>query len=1226
MKKLSKFIYFIFAFALITCLSIFNPAIDFASAEESSTQEGSKSITISHSTIVDTIEAGDEEGLKIPMPTVHNDVDGKAYVVVTDRSGVQYIYDVTTGLTLDKDHNPIMVKDQSDNDVNIKYFKKYTSADVETDVATDVAYIKVAKHGKGTYTVQYKVVDGNKTFYSEVKTVKVKSVAYSWNFESKGATKNIIPATTKADYKLTLPLPTIDNTLDDTTITYSKDDMGSNIVVTNSGRDVTADVLTKGTGTDNNLYFTPTLEDGETSDTYIIKYIAKDTLNTIPDKTFTVKVTKDYETEAELEVTHNVITNVQQGAKYTFPTANVTDKTHNKSSVEVSTEIIIKRLGEEDVVLKNQYDYVFPVTGNKEDTYTIEYKVTDAFGNIATSKSTSFTVYDKKPHTVAFADNYTVNKDAQTGEITFTDTASGKDVITNAEYLIPNEVGRGGFYVPAIYFEDYVNSYEDIIEANEGKTDEDKLIVRKLVATDGSGLEFDIDSNDNGSYEANKTAGLSYNNVVKFTFTQKTGKKDGEDHLYEISEYGGMTFKLVYSVKDTVNSSSREATTYTIKVAKADALTNNVDHGLTMKFPTINDEIDPRAELAFTTPTAKEETTDTNLVIDERVEVRTYYYYGSKSDIQTQLTNYINSIKTNDYIEKYGYNFDGEEGFLDYVADNSSIGLSRIFKVKDGKTILPALKDIDYVNQSQVTIFAVAINDQGQFIIKAQEVAIKNTSTDDTAPVAGTFGSIYTLNGVAENSKFSQNIEIDIPGLTFTDADTSLQVGVRCYVDTPEQTVGVSIQDFVEGCGISSAKLTTTYAGTYYIIYTATDDAGNQTSYMSTFQVASTEKGYIDVENGTSISKNVGDEVVLNIKLAGNGVYDDVKFKVSWGDNKPSGLGSVANSYRFDKAGTYVATITTEYTMNDGAIDVKDTPSVTVTITVTEPTMEWGADINELLTDRTVNEDEEVLLEVISATENGTDIPATPSVVFVDNNDKETAVELTFDHERNCWRFVATEDGIYKVTYTATTEYNSMSKSFNITCGDYYDPTINIASNKLQDSKVIYDGQDITFTAEFKQETSNNEEDDMTGKYILTVIGKNADGKELFNYDINVNLKDTNAEEQTNNFTPSSWTLSLTGDNASSKTTSGNKSTWTISGVGSYELSLNVKDSNGNSATKTISFSVASKTEPKTVKDEVVGIVLIVVSVVLLGGVILFFALAGKRNKAKRNAVRTKKD
>ena len=245
-------------------------------------------------------------------------------------------------------------------------------------------------------------------------------------------------------------------------------------------------------------------------------------------------------------------------------------------------------------------------------------------------------------------------------------------------------------------------------------------------------------------------------------------------------------------------------------------------------------------------------------------------------------------------------------------------------------------------------------------------------------------------------------------------------------------------------------------------------------------------------------------------------------------------------------------------------------------------------------------------------------------VVFIGENDKEVPVELTFDHNNNCWTFETGEiEGVYKVTYTATTQYNSESKTFKITCGDYYEPTITIAGNKLEDSKVVYNGKDIKLEATFAQESG---EGDKTGKYVLTVVASNADGKELFNYDINVNLKDTNAKEVTANFTPSSWSLSLSGDNASSKTTSGNTSKWTISGVGSYELKLTVNDANGNSATKSIKFNVSGKTEPKKVKDDVVGIVLIVVSVVILGGVILFFALAGKRNKTKRTSIRTKND
>ena len=117
----------------------------------------------------------------------------------------------------------------------------------------------------------------------------------------------------------------------------------------------------------------------------------------------------------------------------------------------------------------------------------------------------------------------------------------------------------------------------------------------------------------------------------------------------------------------------------------------------------------------------------------------------------------------------------------------------------------------------------------------------------------------------------------------------------------------------------------------------------------------------------------------------------------------------------------------------------------------------------------------------------------------------------------------------------------------------------------------------------------------------------------------NVDLKDTNALRELDYFKPNSFTFDLTGDSVSSN--GSNK--WTISGVGSYELKLTVKDNNGNTTIKTINFNVSSKTEAKKVNDNVVGIVLIVISVVILGGVILFFALAGKRNKSKRKSIKT---
>lgn len=1160
MKKISKFIYFILAFALIACVSIFNPAITFVDAEEA-TLSGN-SISISTGKISSTVEAG--ESLLIPMPVVKNADTATKYIVVKDRSGNIYNYNCEDGKTYN----------EKNEESTVSYFT-LLKADKQTVATTtdEVAYIQPTIIGKGTYSVQYKVVNGSKTYYSDVQLVQVKGVAYSWEFNAENTAKNIIPSITNPSTEYVLPLPKILNSLDENSvIEYTTADLGSNIVISRGGVDVsTTEGITR--IANDKIYFTPALA-GDDTTTYIIKYKSK--VTAFADRSYTVKVDKNYKAEAKLEVSHNSFSNVQVGAKTIFPTVNVTDKTHNKSSVEVNNVITIKKGSETVKVLEpNQYDYTFTSSGY----YTVYYSVTDAYGNTATSAAYSFNVKNKEPYQVSYADSYVT-----TGE-------NWEDnVVTDVDYLIPSEVGYGGFYLPAIYAKDYVDGYEDL------------TFSRKLILSTDTSIYFDLDSNDaehgNAAYDSTK----SYNDKVLFQFP---GTAE------EIKEkYAGTSFKLEYTATDK-DGKYATATTYTIKIADVDALSYNIDKNLIINFPIINDAIDPNAELSFTAPTAKEDPTDSNLIADSRVEVRTYYYYGDKSEIEDAVKAHIQSVAADynannddDYNEKYGYNFDS------FISTFTPSYLNRLTS-KDGKTTIK-LNPAEFASQPKVTIFAVAINDQNQFVIKAREVAINNT----TEPYAPTIISV--TNTYSDDATFNQNAIVELPTVAFTDdTDKSLEVEVKCYVDTPDQTVGISVDKFIQDTinnqwGIQTAKLTTTYAGTYYIVYTATDDAGNKASYVSTFNVAKTEKAYIEVENGSNISKNVGEEVVLNINLAGNGEYQDVNFNITWGENKPSALGSLPNSFKFDKAGTYIATISATYTMNGGTPIIAE-PSVTVTITVTEPDLEWEDDINELLTNRTANINEKIELPVVSATENGVEINATPKVTFTDKNGKKTDVEVIFDETNfNNYYFMAENDGVYTVTYTATTDYNSESKSFTVTCGDYYDPTIIIGSNKLQDSKITYNGTDITLSVKsFKQQTIDDVKQD--GKYILTVVATEGK-KEIFSYDINVSLKDMDAGKNTIEFNPDNYSFELIGDNCSSDGT--NK--WTINGVGSYQLKLTVKDANGNSTTKSISFNVANKSKAKSIKDNVVGIVLIVVSVVILGGVILFFALAGKRNKSRR--------
>ena len=1201
MKKLSKFIYSIFAFAIIACMAIFNPAINFADAWQAGDTLPDNFLSISTSKIDADVEVGEKP--VIPVPDIKAKGAVEKFIIVKDRTQVKYTYNCQTGETFnqkgDKVTDYFTLLDNSRAEVTIPTSDGTNDAAIASAIAS-VKFVEVANAYKGTYTAQYKVTKGNKTYYSNEKKIVVKGSVYSWEFNQENTTKNIIPSITSLKdingntAKYQLPLPKILNNEDNSIYeTFDVDDVNAEEVVAgvkqksikvfDGGVDITSEVLTV---EDGKVWFTPILDEHEESDTYVIKYFSP--ISAFPDETFEIKVDSTYEPKAELEVTHDSISNVQVGAVTTFPTANVTDKTHNKSTVKDEFDVNVKiTITDEDgnevpsAPTDNQYTYTFTKDGNYKITYTVK----DAYGNPASSKTTSIYVSDKKPHIISYANTYDT-----------TATNWTENVETNVDYLVPNEVGYNGFYVPAIYAEDYVTAYENL------------KFTRKLVmVVDGEEEEvsFNIDKAEDNAAYVEIEGETQFNKVIKFEFP--TTAQDPEERLEEIKEkYAGKTFKLVYTVEDE-NGKTAKIEKHTIKIADVPALANNVDKNLQISFATINENIDPQAELTFTTATGREDPADSNLTVDERIEIKTYWYYGEKALIETELQTYIDALSASDeeYEEKYGYDF---AGFMDRTGVEA-LNLTELKSVS-GKTTLSLT---NYEDQAVATVFAVAINDQGQFVIKAQELGINDTS-ETVAPEVVVVEDTYStqLNGV---TKFNQNVKVTLPSVTFKDAiDKDLALSVTCYVDTPDQSVEVVPETWLKEatgeCGIGVAKLTTTYAGTYYVVYTASDDAGNTTSYVSTFEVAKTEKGYIDVENGANISKLVEEKVKINYSLKGEGTYDNVDFDVDWGENKPSATDG-NGGYIFNKAGTYTATIKVIYYMN--GVKIEDTPSVPVTITITEPTMEWEDNVDSILTNDTADINEEIELPVISAIENGTPVTADPKVTYTNKDGKVTDVTLTT--KANSYTFKAEKDGVYKVTYTATTKYNSESKSFTITCGDYYEPTIIIAGNKLEGSKLTYQGKDIEVSATFK--TVSDEDADL-GKYTLTVVGK-SDGKEIFNYDIAVELKDKDANGETKYFAYKTYTLDVTGDNVSDS-----GSNWKIKGVGDYELKLTVTDANGNKNTKSIKFSVESKTEPKSVSDNVVGIVLIVVSVVILGGVILFFALAGKRNKSKRNTSKNK--
>ena len=71
-----------------------------------------------------------------------------------------------------------------------------------------------------------------------------------------------------------------------------------------------------------------------------------------------------------------------------------------------------------------------------------------------------------------------------------------------------------------------------------------------------------------------------------------------------------------------------------------------------------------------------------------------------------------------------------------------------------------------------------------------------------------------------------------------------------------------------------------------------------------------------------------------------------------------------------------------------------------------------------------------------------------------------------------------------------------------------------------------------------------------------------------------------------------------------------NQVAYKITEVGNYTFTVTVTDEAGNAATREFSFEVTEETYDATITYRVIGTVLIVISVLLLAGVIIYFIVS----------------
>ncbi len=924
-------------------------------------------------------------------------------------------------------------------------------------------------------------------------------------------------------------------------------------------------------------------------------------------------------------------------------------------------------------------------------SYYITYYIEDAYGNTKSITLTVNNITDSTVPEVYMAYAYTVNEDNDGVKTVVTDEDGNDDVDINYAVDLKDTYGYGELIFPAIYATDAVTSYDEFtfiryIQNTSTKTIyyldnlmyEDNQVVEVEPGDTGYNWAYYVTDSSNTDDDSTKTyygttTATKANEFVNFQFTRTGGEDDAEyAGTYELGYY--VVCKTVTSQENYVYSSGTTKYSFTITSIS----NSSVDSTPTVEFNNLDAKKSYSVSDSISVNITAEDTVDTRLKTIVFLYTSTTRQNDLEADIKTAIgssryasdmtSNILDSSAFSTAMTTAGYsNFticEIDEGSAStYIIDLSYLkdvsGVDSVYVValtmNDGLNIGTATKTLTLKDTTESDAPTASISAGGDLFYSSSiaETLYGNNSGKDGYLVVGkyTYDDSGDLTGIDTTTYSSytmlivdQASTVTLPTVSFSDADTSLALSVYYYIGTPESDTGFSYLS-PSGKKFSSNTITggtikTSKVGTYYVIYTATDDAGNSTIMFFCFYVAdssdpilvvsataddsaSTTSSTISGEKGTTISF----DVTLYSSDKSSDLTDetetDIDCDVSDGglglDWSPTGDGEYV--YVFNDVGTYTVTFTASYNGRSAVDKV-------FTITISLPDLEWDDDI-------TVSEyaglDEKVVLPYATATQGSTAAVVTVSVTDPNGDEwttladtskaftDEVSTDVTYqsgnyvllqvENEVLVWAFYtnSTTKGDYTVTYTATTADSTISQEFTIKVGDNVAPTITISYEDELSQDLTYDGTQIEYIIDYNTSTSSSKRH--------LIIKVTCDGETIYEYDTGLTVKDTDDSGTTTTIT--NWatyvTVELTCDDDDIYTVDDDGYTYYITGTGTFSLVITASDSYGNTSTKTVSFNVvSSETEDNSISDTTIGVILIVVSLLVLAGVILFFTFTGK--------------
>lgn len=1027
-----------------------------------------------------------------------------------------------------------------------------------TVTVTDGAFIP---NTAGIYTITYSYND-----YSTDLKLNVTGISEGVQITFEENSQYVVPSTVNPEFEgaglnVTLPNPivvdaegeVIADAVVETTVTFS----GS----------TTYDALNEdGFTDDEGVDYDVLVLDPDTNGTYTITYRYKVGNKVVAYTQKTIKADKNYNNDFDFIYNYDSAkpTTAEIGVATKLPTVTGYNTTSGKENDKIEVYYTVKAeitVGSttteyelgDDTGVITFKDGAYYFTPRLDGDYVITYTVKNFFGKEATVSSSSFEIED------------------------VADTTSPKPIVvmpyTEEDF---DENGVLTDYIDATEAMANYHNTENIllfpiyaIDAANGIVENNLTLYRTIKNAGNSSIfnEKDLTENVNGKI-------LVFNSILDIT--------GEEDHVVLTVNINGKDYSItesqVYVVSEADDENKLNNGTYTISYFANDKAGNGKDYktfSMIIEQGFI-DDVAPVVTFPENLPVA--------VFINDTVSFKapTAADQGPKPD--SRLSVYVTYTTTSGGVESTEKRADAEDSIVSYNKDTQKYS----FKITDNQI-------------EKVTIKAYSRDNSGNIGSAQQSVIILNTG--DSAP---TTIENYNINIDQNPNGYVQGNDIVLPTVTYGD-DLVNYLNVEVIIENNGvfyNSYDATIVKNGTTLTYSNAKFCANQAGEYTITYITTDAGNNKTILMFGLTIQANWDNVVieftglgsQINNGTA---EKGETIQLPIPSL---VYNTNELELVGGTYNviitgPTNYELLSNYIFTPKAVgiykiQYVATLKVIAT-NEMLDQIQSKIFEINVVDTTGPTFVDFTEIESYFAGlQNVQPGDTITIPLPEFSDNDVNLEA--SYVKISTSTGSFTIHLNEPEKLTDYdRF--TTNNTYTIQYVLIDEYNNQtSRSVTLDVGDCDAPELTIEDDLLKAEYNIGDEIEIDFS-------KIQAIDEVDGQIILynesTGIYSLKEGAS-----IKITIKNTTTNDSSD----------LTSE------TDDLRYSYRVEKAGSYKVTIQIGDTSGKIATyDNITFTVGSENNAGMTAEEILGTVLIIISVLMLGGVITYFVVSKKKLESK---------